>query len=103
MLTSLSALQDNGRDKIGDDRPDCELNRIPKNFPTVLARPNATTPASIPNFGHPYCHTDGQGDPYVRDFGGGLPLLDPEFNPDGTVNCSGVRLAPGSNNSCMLG
>jgi hypothetical protein len=85
------AAQDNGRDKIGNDRPDCELNRIPANSSTVLARPNATTPASIPNFGHPYCHTEGEGDPYVRGFGAGLPLPDPEFNPNNTVvNCSGT-------------
>ncbi|WIA39339.1 hypothetical protein OEZ86_005451 [Tetradesmus obliquus] len=84
---------DNGRDKIGNDVPDCELNSIPANSATVLARPGATTPASIPNFGHPYCHTEGSGDPYARDFGAGKPLLDPEFNPNGTVvNCSDPTL-----------
>jgi hypothetical protein len=76
---------------MGDDVPDCEFNRLPRNSPTVRAGPNATTPANIVNFGHPYCHTEGQGDPYVRDLGGGLPLPDPQFNEaGGIVNCSGV-------------
>jgi hypothetical protein len=94
-------LQDNGRDKIGNDSPDCEFNRIPANSPSVLARPNATTPRSIPNFGHPYCHTQGLGDPFVRDFGGGEPLLDPEFNPAGSVvNCSGMHSVPQTSAVC---
>ncbi|KAF6255954.1 hypothetical protein COO60DRAFT_1702581 [Scenedesmus sp. NREL 46B-D3] len=88
---------DNGRDRMGDNRPDCEFNRIPVDSPTVVVRPNGTTPPSIPDFGHPFCHTQGLGDPYVRDFGGGVPLPDPEFNPNGrVVNCSdpGVNLQP---------
>ena len=46
--TAVLYFTDNGRDKIGDDSPDCELNRLPsKNY-------NTRTP---PNFGFPYCQT----------------------------------------------
>jgi len=44
---------DNGRDWLGDDSPDCELNHAPK---------------SGLHFGYPYCHADG--------------ILDPEFGGD---------------------
>lgn len=49
---------DNGRDWLGDDRPDCELNR--------LQRPGA-------HFGFPYCHAQGIADP---EFGAGRSCAD---------------------------
>ena len=64
----------NGRDGLGDDRPDCTLAR-----------------ADVPglNFGFPYCHQVGDGDPYLRALGPGRPLPDPQLNARGSaLNCS---------------
>jgi len=49
---------DNGRDWLGDDSPDCELNHAPK--------------AGL-HFGFPYCHEDGTLDP---EFGDGKSCTD---------------------------
>lgn len=72
---------DNGRDRLGDDSPDCELNRLPS--------PNFAV-ENPPDFGFPYCQTQGQGNPYQRNLGGGVPLTDPDENPGNSVmKCSG--------------
>jgi glucose/arabinose dehydrogenase len=56
---------DNGRDEMGDNLPDCELNRV-------------TQPGQF--FGFPYCHSLGTGSPYKRDTGVNIPLTDWEQN-----------------------
>lgn len=68
----------NGRDGMGDDQPDCTL---------AMARAEEE---SVPDFGFPYCHQRGRGDPYARDVGPGAPLSDPKLNPGGgsARNCS---------------
>ncbi|HOZ40010.1 MAG TPA: sorbosone dehydrogenase family protein [Flavobacteriales bacterium] len=43
---------DNGRDMMGDDRPDCELNRLAK---------------AGEHFGYPFCHAPGVPDPEFGD------------------------------------
>jgi glucose/arabinose dehydrogenase len=43
---------DNGRDMMGDDKPDCELNRLAKEGS---------------HFGYPYCHAPGLADPKFGD------------------------------------
>ncbi|GBF97414.1 sorbosone dehydrogenase [Raphidocelis subcapitata] len=69
---------DNGRDNMGDDAPDCTLE--------WADRPGL-------DFGFPYCHAEGEGDPYLRTIGPGLPLPDPKYNKnEAALNCS----APGS-------
>jgi len=79
---------DNGRDKLGDDSPDCELNRLPS--------PNFAV-GNPPDFGFPYCQTQGQGNPYQRNLGGGVPLTDPDENPGNSVmKCSGADKPPAS-------
>lgn len=85
--TGVLYFTDNGRDKIGDDSPDCELNRMPG--PSLAV---ANSSRQLPDFGFPFCQTQGLGDPYQRDLGGGEPLPDPDLNPDNSVvNCSGAR------------
>lgn len=67
---------DNGRDRMGDNLPDCELNVIPERNDEP------------PHFGYPFCHTEGNGDPYVRDVGPGQPIADPDLNANGEVDCA---------------
>ena len=72
---------DNGRDMMGDNLPDCELNRLPAaRLEAVL---NGSAVASF--YGFPFCHTDGGplGDPYLREAGGGARVPDPSLNEDG--------------------
>jgi glucose/arabinose dehydrogenase len=67
---------ENGRDNMGDDTPECELNR-------------AERPGLF--FGFPECHThSAAGDPYLRAAGdAGVPLPDPKFNPGNSkLNCN---------------
>eukprot|EP00873_Tetraselmis_striata_P026184 jgi/Tetstr1/446448/TSEL_033990.t1 len=66
---------DNGRDMMGDNIPDCELNVIDG------------ASAGIPNYGYPFCHTVGSGDPYNRDVGPGTLVADPSVNANGQVDC----------------
>jgi len=69
---------DNGRDRMGDNLPDCELNVVVEG-----------AGGSIPHYGYPFCHTGGNGDPYVRVVGVGDPVPDPQFNAGGlTQPCS---------------
>jgi hypothetical protein len=100
---------DNGRDQLGDDSPDCELNQLPfsvdfyHNAMVKLAGLNATRRLVLPpvgsaadrhvsNYGFPVCQTQGIGDPYRRDLGRGIPLPDPDLNPNSTVlNCSSKK------------
>jgi glucose/arabinose dehydrogenase len=59
---------DNGRDGLGDNKPDDKLLRAP-----VRGK----------FYGYPYCHVQGRGDPYRRDSGPaghGAPLPDPKLN-----------------------
>eukprot|EP01084_Bolivina_argentea_P062732 114705_1 len=44
---------DHNRDKMGDDKPDCELNKL-----SYIDE----------HFGFPYCQSIGSGDPYKRDY-----------------------------------
>ena len=85
--TGVLYFTDNGRDLLGNNSPDCELNRMPS---ADLATINTSNP---PNFGFPYCQTQGLGNPYQRNLGGGVPLTDPDENPGGkVVNCSGMHV-----------
>eukprot|EP00899_Mesostigma_viride_P020854 jgi/Mesvir1/28770/Mv19735-RA.1 len=73
---------DNGRDGMGDNYPDCELNFAP-------------TPGL--NFGFPYCQCAGGGDPVHRDATPLAPIPDPNFNPDGSVHaCSAFQTCVGA-------
>eukprot|EP00879_Flechtneria_rotunda_P009061 GHRR01009486.1.p1 GENE.GHRR01009486.1~~GHRR01009486.1.p1 ORF type:complete len:421 (+),score=96.65 GHRR01009486.1:228-1490(+) len=77
--TGILYFTDNGRDSIGDNRPDCEVNAL-----TAIGQ----------DFGFPYCQTQGLGNPYRRALGPGVPLPDPDTNRNEAVkNCS----APGAN------
>ncbi|ETO27159.1 putative membrane-bound dehydrogenase [Reticulomyxa filosa] len=50
--TDVFYFTDNGRDGLGNDIPDCKLNKLSK---------------VGEHFGFPYCHSEGSGDPYLRD------------------------------------
>lgn len=63
---------DNGRDGMGDNRPDDELNHAPREGL---------------NFGFPYCHTEGDGDPYQRPPGQGKFISEPRFI-DANIDCN---------------
>eukprot|EP00775_Hariotina_reticulata_P002027 gene2027-2349_t len=93
---------DNGRDRLGDDAPDCELNSLPFNFNSyrsLVSRPRSGTKfqlamlvnSKLSNYGFPFCHTQGLGDPYRRTLGSGVPLADPDLNKPNNVafNCRG--------------
>ncbi|DBA75352.1 TPA: hypothetical protein ACH3X1_010621 [Trebouxia sp. C0004] len=54
----------NGRDNVGGDVPDDYI---------------AYAPVAGLNFGYPYCHRQGLGDPELRTPGPGLPYPDPEY------------------------
>ena len=55
---------DNNRDRMGDNRPDGKLN-------TVIAIGE--------DFGYPYCHSGGYGDPYLREIGTACHIVDDVF------------------------
>eukprot|EP01006_Ploeotia_vitrea_P052959 TRINITY_DN67743_c8_g3_i1.p1 TRINITY_DN67743_c8_g3~~TRINITY_DN67743_c8_g3_i1.p1 ORF type:complete len:626 (-),score=56.70 TRINITY_DN67743_c8_g3_i1:980-2857(-) len=61
-------LTENGRDRLGDDLPDDELNRVP----------NGTIGL---HFGFPWCHTRGAGTPLLRDAASFEIFSDPSLNP----------------------
>ncbi|KAI8464206.1 MAG: L-sorbosone dehydrogenase [Monoraphidium minutum] len=64
---------ENGRDNMGDNKPECELNRAEKRGLF---------------FGFPQCHTEAGGDPHLRPVGPGFTLPDPKFNKDNSaMNC----------------
>lgn len=68
---------DNGRDLLGDNTPDCELNVL-------------TTEGQ--HFGFPYCSSVGRGNTWRRNLGPGRVFNDPELNPNGTAfDCSGAQ------------
>lgn len=70
---------DTGRDRMGEDLPDCELN--------VLTKP-------LQHFGYPWCHSVGSGDPMQRSPGVSRLVLDPNVNKDGKAfDCKGATLA----------
>ncbi|EFN51145.1 hypothetical protein CHLNCDRAFT_55316 [Chlorella variabilis] len=73
---------DNGRDGLGDNMPDCELN--------VVTKPGQ-------HFGFPFCHTSPVGGadnrPYLRLRGVGPSLVDPDENAGQTdMRCNGPDL-----------
>jgi hypothetical protein len=94
---------DNGRDRIGDNSPDCELNSLPftyNSYRSLVSRPRSGTMfklavkvnGKISNFGFPFCQTQGLGNPYRRNLGSGVPLVDPDLNRNNTAfNCSGEQ------------
>ena len=75
-VTGEMYFSNNGRDKIGNDRPDCTLSWAPE--PGMF-------------FGFPYCHNSGDGPPEDRYPGVGDPIFDPDLNAEGqAMNCSGT-------------
>eukprot|EP00490_Sorites_sp_Unknown_P008728 CAMPEP_0114659880 /NCGR_PEP_ID=MMETSP0191-20121206/18759_1 /TAXON_ID=126664 /ORGANISM="Sorites sp." /LENGTH=469 /DNA_ID=CAMNT_0001886483 /DNA_START=85 /DNA_END=1494 /DNA_ORIENTATION=- len=60
-ITKEMWFTDNNKDRMGDDIPDCELNRV-----SYIGE----------DFGHPWCHSEGVGSPYLRDVGGSFLLID---------------------------
>eukprot|EP00775_Hariotina_reticulata_P002029 gene2029-2351_t len=93
---------DNGRDELGDNSPDCELNRLPftyNSYRSLVSQPRSGTKfqlavkvgGKVVDFGFPFCQTQGLGNPYRRNVGAGVPLVDPDLNPrSSAVNCSGT-------------
>ncbi|KAK9789387.1 hypothetical protein WJX73_008205 [Symbiochloris irregularis] len=72
----------NGRDQLDgvgpvhDDRPDDTLFYVPA----------GTLPGKL-DFGFPYCHWEGEGDPELRSVGSGYPIVDDvNFPPGTTIN-----------------
>ncbi|KAK9815456.1 hypothetical protein WJX72_003952 [[Myrmecia] bisecta] len=61
--SGLLAFTDNGRDMLGDDRPDDELNVVEE---------------VSQNFGFPYCQTQGFGNPYQRNAAQADFIVDPD-------------------------
>lgn len=93
---------DNGSDGMGDDSPDCELNRLPfgyNYYRSIMAQPRTSTfnlavrfNGRVSNFGYPFCHAQGSGNPYRRDVGPGVPVADPNLNRGSSaVNCAGQQ------------
>jgi glucose/arabinose dehydrogenase len=81
---------DNGRDLLGDNLPDCELNRV-----SGMGQ----------FFGFPYCHSLGVGNPYLRDANVIVPLTDPDTNNASSVmDCQSgqLRLLPSSLTCCHV-
>lgn len=76
---------DNGRDDMGPNRPDCELNKVTQDGQ---------------DFGSPYCHTQGFGAPMRRSVGRSQPINNETLAIGGPVqNCTkevaeGRRVAP---------
>eukprot|EP01084_Bolivina_argentea_P206720 352857_1 len=66
-LTNEMWFTDHNNDAYGDDTPDCELNRVSN----IGA-----------HFGFPYCHSQGFGSPYLREYGQVEFVIDPQY---GTV------------------
>ena len=58
---------DHNTDRLGDDKPDCELNIL-----SYIGQ----------HFGYPYCHSLGTGDPYKRDAGNVDVFIDPTYGED---------------------
>jgi len=77
---------ENGADRMGDNLPDCELNRL-----SAASLSAAKASGASPFYGFPFCHTDATelGDPCLRGVGGGSQIPDGGLN-DGqaTMDCS---------------
>ena len=69
---------DNNRDRMGNDYPDGKLNHV-----SVIGE----------DFGYPYCHSGGFGDPYLRDVGVACHIVDDEFGDLVNGNCSNFTLS----------
>ena len=77
---------DNGRDDIGanssydtNNTPDDELNWVPTATPGL-------------NYGYPWCHSLGYGDPYERDLLTVTAIADPDLGSGNTSNCSSEQI-----------
>eukprot|EP01084_Bolivina_argentea_P287449 493240_1 len=69
---------DNNADRMGDNIPDGKLNRV-----TDIGE----------DFGYPYCHSGGFGDPYLRDVGVACHIVDDVFGDEVNGNCSNFSLS----------
>ncbi len=69
---------DNNRDRMGNNYPDGKLNRV-----SIIGE----------DYGYPYCHSGGFGDPYLRDIGAVCHIVDDEFGDLVNGNCSNYTLA----------
>eukprot|EP00775_Hariotina_reticulata_P001767 gene1767-2106_t len=78
---------------------DCELNRLPYGYNyyrSTMAQPRTSTfnlavrfNKTVSNFGFPFCHAQGSGNPYRRDVGPGVAVADPDLNNgNSAVNCA---------------
>ncbi|KAF8071065.1 SMC3 [Scenedesmus sp. PABB004] len=77
-VTGRLFFTDNGRDEMGNNKPDCELNWL------VPGKDG-----KAPNYGYPYCINVGTGPPALRSPGSGRPIPNPDQNPNNTVvNCN---------------
>ncbi|GMH39797.1 hypothetical protein BSKO_07695 [Bryopsis sp. KO-2023] len=77
-LTKQMWFTDNGRDRMGNDLPDDELNKA---WRKGL------------DFGFPICHTKGSGDPYNRPVGRGGLIPDPVYGNDTVCAGGGIQEA----------
>ena len=81
-ITNNIWFTDNGRDNIGLNRKSpYDTNNHPDDELNYIYEPGL-------NFGYPYCHSGGTGNPYKRDIESVYKIIDPDEGDGNTNNCS---------------